>query len=268
MSGAAGAEPVTAMPGPLSGRRVVVTRASSQARGLTRLLEQSGAEVLHLPVIAIAPPASWESLDRVIDSRYDWIVFTSVNGVEALFDRIAERGVEPVVLRDAQIAAVGDVTAGAVEAHGLGVDLVPHRFVASELAPLFSEGQQGIRTAVIRAEEGRDDLISALRERGGVVDLGIAYRTVPAVFDADALRRQIAADAFDAVTFTSGSTVAHFLAPLAADERRRLAARAALVSIGPSTSEALRSHGLQPGAEAENATMQALHDAVVIALMA
>ena len=256
------------MPGPLSGRRVVVTRALSQAGGLAKLLEQSGAEVVLLPVIEIAPPASWESLDRIVDARYDWIVFTSVNGVEAFFDRIAERGVEPVVLRDAHVAAVGDVTAAAVEAHGFAVDLVPRRFVASELAPLFAGDQEGLRTAVIRAEEGRDELIDALRERGGHVDLGIAYRTVPAALDEEVLHAHIATDSLDAVTFTSGSTVEHFLAPLSSEERRRLAARAALVSIGPSTSEALRRHGLEPRTEAGNATMQSLHDAVVLALKA
>lgn len=243
----------------LSARRVVVTRARAQAGSLIRLLENSGADVLHVPVIEIVPPKSWDSLDHVIDSSYDWLVFTSVNGVQAFFARLHTRGMS---LRATHVAAVGSVTADALREHGVTPDVVPERFVLDELIPLLPDDQRGVRTAVIRAEEGRADLIAALRDRGGVVDVAIAYRTLGVPYDPAALRSV----PIDAVTFTSPSTVEHFFGPLDDAARIALASQAAFISIGPSTTEALRRFVDAHVFEAETATMQGLHDAVVQAL--
>ena len=244
---------------PLAGRRVVVTRARAQGASLISLLKTSGANVLHTPVIEIAPPASWDSLDHVIDTSYDWLVFTSVNGVQAFFARSHTSGLS---LRAAHVAAVGSVTADALREHGVTPDVVPERFVLDELIPLLPDDQRGVRTAVIRAEEGREDLIAALRDRGGVVDLAIAYRTIGVPYDLAALRSA----PIDAVTFTSPSTVEHFFGPLAGTDRNTLTSHAAFISIGPSTTEALRRFVDDRVFEAETATMQGLHDAVVQAL--
>jgi uroporphyrinogen III methyltransferase/synthase len=251
---------------PLDGRRVVVTRARVQSSSLIQLLEHSGAEVLHFPAIEILPPESWESLDHVIDGAYDWLVFTSVNGVQSFFSRLHMRAKDFSALRHSHVAAVGRVTADELHHYGVTADLVPERFILNELLPLLPREQTGVRTAVIRAEEGREELIQELRQRGGTVDLGIAYRTVAATRDVDALRALIAANTIDAVTFTSPSTVVHFFEPLPEADRLRLLERAAMVAIGRSTSDALRTITDRKTFEATTSTVQGLHDAVIEAL--
>ena len=248
---------------PLFGKRVVVTRAREQASELKRLLEDSGAQVLQFPTIEIAPPASFESLDRVIDATYDWLVFTSSNGVQSFFERLFAKGKDVRALSGTKIAAVGQATAESLRARGLNPDVVPERFISTELLPLLAADQRGIRTAVIRAEEGRDELITELRRRGGEVDLAVAYRTVAADYDLDKLRELIAAGAIDAVTFSSASTVDHFLEKLTPEERTRVLDRAIVASIGDTTSAAIRKHGKEPDVVAKTASVAALRDAVV-----
>jgi uroporphyrinogen III methyltransferase / synthase len=251
---------------PLFGKRVIVTRAREQASDLKKALEEAGAAVLQFPTIEIAPPASWDSLDRVIEGKYDWIVFTSSNGVASYFDRLMEKKLDARALAGVKIAAVGASTAADLRTRGINADLVPDKFLSTALLPLLAEGQTGVRTAVIRAEEGREELIDELRRRGGTVDLGVAYRTVAADFDLDELRTMIAEKKVDVVTFTSGSTVDHFYGKLTAEERSAVNAQAILASMGPTTSEALRRYGKEPDVVAENATIDALRDAVIAAV--
>jgi uroporphyrinogen III methyltransferase/synthase len=250
---------------PLFGKRVVVTRAREQASELKRLLEDAGAQVLQFPTIQIAPPESYDSLDRIIDALtdYQWIIFTSTNGVKSFFERLHEHGDDARALAGAMVAAVGDTTAADLRVRGINPDLVPDKFQSTALLPLLEADQKGIRTAVIRAAEGGDELIEELRRRGGEVDLGIAYRTVAADSDIDELRRLISEGSVDAVTFTSASTVDHFFGRLTAEERSQVSKHAMLASIGPTTTEAIRRYGRGPDVEAKNATIQALLDAVV-----
>jgi uroporphyrinogen III methyltransferase/synthase len=250
---------------PLFGKRVVVTRAREQASDLKRLLEESGAQVLQFPTIEIAPPESWDSLDSVIDALGDYrrVIFTSTNGVKSFFERLQEKGKDARALAGCMIAAVGDTTAAGLKGRGIVPDLVPEKFQSTALLPLLESDQRGIRTAVIRAAEGREELIDELRKRGGTVDLAVAYRTRAADYDIEELRRLIAADAIDVVTFTSASTVEHFFAKLTAEERARVSARAILASIGPTTTEAIRGYGKAADIEAKSASVQALHDAVL-----
>jgi uroporphyrinogen III methyltransferase/synthase len=250
---------------PLFGKRIVVTRAREQASELKRLLEDSGANVLQFPTIEIAPPTSFDSLDAAIRGAYDWLVFTSTNGVAAFFDRLFTLGKDVRSLANTKIAAVGQSTAADLRARGIAPDVIPERFISTELLPLLPRDQHGIRTAVIRAAEGNDELLDELRRRGGTVDLAIAYRTLAADVDLPALRTLIASDAIDIVTFTSASTVDNFFAKLTDGERTRILQRATLVSIGEKTSAAIRKHGKEPDIVAGNATIQALHDAVVSA---
>lgn len=249
---------------PLFGKRVVVTRAREQASELKKMLEESGAQVLQFPTIEIAPPDSFDSLDHVIGGKYDLYVFTSVNGVKFFFDRLLERGLDARLFAVAKVAAVGDTTAAELRARGIAPDLIPEKFQSISLLPLLARDQTGIRTAVIRAAEGRDELIDELRKRGGQVDLGIAYQTKAADYDLDELRLLL--DSIDAVTFTSASTVEHFFGKLSSEERKRVAERAKFFSIGPTTTEAIKRYGFAPEVESKNATIAALHDAVVEAL--
>ncbi len=251
---------------PLFGKRIVVTRAREQASELKRLLEESGAQVLQFPTIEIAPPLSYDSLDRAIHTTYDWLIFTSTNGVAAYFDRLFALGRDTRALAGTKIAAVGQTTAADLRARGIAPDVIPERFISTELLPLLAQDQHGIRTAVIRAETGNDELMNELRRRGGQVDLAIAYRTVAADLDLEQLRTLIATDAIDAITFTSASTVEHFFAKLTEEERSRILQHARIASIGESTSAAIRRYGKEPDVVAENATIQYLHDAVLQSL--
>ncbi|HEY2094541.1 MAG TPA: uroporphyrinogen-III C-methyltransferase [Thermoanaerobaculia bacterium] len=250
---------------PLFGKRVVVTRAREQSSELKRLLEDSGAQVLQFPTIEIGAPESTTSLDGVIGAlgEYTWLVFSSTNGVKFFFERLTQKGKDTRALAGRKVAAVGDTTAAELRLHGVNPDLTPDKFQSIALLPHFEGDQTGVRFAVIRAAEGKDDLIEALQKRGAQVDLAVAYETRAADFDLAELREWIASDSIDAVTFTSGSTVDHFFAKLATEERAKVNAHAVLASIGPVTSEAIRRYGKAPDVEAANAGVQALHDAVV-----
>jgi len=233
---------------PLFGRRVVVTRAREQASDLKRLFEESGAQVVQFPTIEIVPPESFDSLDRAVDEAWDWLIFTSTNGVSAFFERLFAKE-KDVRSLSCKVAAVGDSTAAALRAHGIAPDIVPDKFMSSALIPRLPT--HPIRAAIIRAQEGRDDLLDELRKRGGEVHLAVAYRTVPVTHDAGELHD------IDVVTFTSASTVDNFFAS------GGNANGALVASIGPITSDAIRKHGRAVDVEASAATIQALHDAVV-----
>ncbi len=251
---------------PLFGKRIVVTRARDQASELKRLFEDSGAQVLQFPTIEITAPESLDSLDRAIDEPFDWLIFTSTNGVQFFFERLFAKGKDVRALGSPKVAAVGQTTAEELRKRGIAPDVVPQRFISSELLPLLAEDQRGIRTAVVRAEEGRDELLDELRRRGGEVHLAVAYRTIAADYDLNDLRESI--DSIDVVTFTSASTVDNFYGKLTEDERRRVNERALIASIGSMTTDAIRRYGKDPDVVAESATIQALHDAVTLAARA
>jgi uroporphyrinogen III methyltransferase/synthase len=239
---------------PLFGKRIVVTRAREQASDLKRLFEESGASVIQFPTISIAPPESFESLDFAIDARFDWLVFTSTNGVAAYFERLFSKGHDVRRLAGMRVACVGDTTASALRGRGLAPDLVPEKFMSSALIPHFGGDQKGVRIAVVRAAEGRDEFTDEMRRRGAEVHLAVAYRNVPVAANADQLHD------VDVVTFTSASTVDNFFAAIGDQPFDS----ALLASIGPMTSEAIRRQGRQADIEAGNASIQALHDAVVL----
>jgi Uroporphyrinogen-III synthase len=242
-----------------------VTRAREQAAELVELLEEKGANVVLLPMIEIAPPESFDSLDALIDGieSWHWLVFTSTNGVDSFFSRLFEKGRDVRALGSAHVAAVGEATSERLRSFGIVPDVVPEKFQASAILPLLPAEQTGVRTAIIRAKEGREELIDELRARGGEVHLAVAYETRPSQYADDALRKLVASDAIDCVTFTSGSTVKSFFAKLTGEEKSRLAARAVFASIGPSTSATLAKTGAPNTIEARQATVEALCEAVV-----
>jgi uroporphyrinogen III methyltransferase/synthase len=237
---------------PLFGKRIVVTRAREQASELKRLFEESGATVVQFPTVAIAAPESIESLDVAVETRFDWLVFTSTNGVAAFFECLFAKGKDARALAGARVACVGETTAAALQARGVVPDLVPEKFISSALLPYFAADLRGIRIAVVRAAEGRDELIDEMRRRGADVHLAVAYRTMPVAANADELHD------IDVVTFTSASTVDNFFRATSTDLNGTL-----LASIGPTTSDAIRRHGRQPDIESPAASIQSLHDAVV-----
>lgn len=236
---------------PLFGRTIVVTRAREQASELRGRLTRLGASVVELPSIAIEP------VDFTLPALtgYGWLVFTSVNGVHAFFDRgLATAGLDTRALAGLQVAAIGPGTAGALADRGVRVDLVPERFVAESLLESFPEPvTPGEGVLLARAAAARDVLPDGLTRRGFAVDVLPVYRTVTATPDADALALVRDGD-IDAVTFTSSSTVRNFVdlvGPLPDPVPP-------VVSIGPVTSDTARALGLTVTAEATEHTIDGL----------
>jgi uroporphyrinogen-III synthase len=251
------------IPGPLTGRRIVVTRAQRQSGSLRELLEQRGAEVLLLPTIETIPPDSFAPLDQALRSatEYQWLVVTSANAARVIREQLAAAGLSPRSLGHLRVAAVGPSTADAIKELDLAVELMPERYVGEELAAALAPRVSGQRVLLVRAAVARDVVPDALRAAGAELTIVDAYRTV---MPSDAAER--AKDIFaqnplpDAVVFTSGSTVLHLVQVLA-DAGLTLPEEIACVSIGPVTSTALREAGLLVEAEAEAATLDALVDA-------
>ena len=208
-----------------------------------------------LLVISIEPPEDWAPLDRAVAQAdsYDWIVFTSVNGVAAFFERAA---VTPAT----HFAAIGPATAEALEERGVRADVVPERFVAEEVFEALARytDVSGKKFLLPRADIARDALPRLLREAGAEVNVVAAYRTVPASEDIARAVALVREGTVDAVTFTSGSTVRSFFA--AADDAVRT--RCAPASIGPITSDALREQKVEPVIEAETYTTKGLVEAI------
>jgi uroporphyrinogen III methyltransferase / synthase len=236
---------------PLTGRSVAVTRARAQSSDLARRLRELGATVVEAPAIRIAPLAGpAPDLDG-----YDLVCLTSPNGVRLLFERLRADGRDARALARARVAAIGPGTARALSEHGVIADVVPERFVAEGLVEALAEIPVS-RALIARAAVARDVLPEALRARGAEVDVLELYETVAEPFT-DEQRAAVATA--DYVTFTSSSTV-HFFFEQAGEDA---APDARLASIGPVTSDALRSHGREPDVEAERHDIDGLLDALV-----
>jgi uroporphyrinogen III methyltransferase/synthase len=254
---------------PLFGRRVVVTRPRGQAATLAEALEEQGADVVAFPTIAIAPPPDPAALDRAVAnaSRYDWIVFTSANGVRAFVARFAALGQDVRVLAPVRLAAIGPETAAELGRHLLRPAVVAADFRAEGLlVALGQEDLAGRRVLLPRAAGARAILPDELRARGATVDEVIAYEAVPpGDLDVGALRAALAAGAIDALTFTSSSTVRNFVALVGAAEVAQLVrdGRPAVACIGPVTAETAREHGLAVAVMPREYTAAALARALV-----
>jgi uroporphyrinogen III methyltransferase/synthase len=245
---------------PLFGRRIVVTRAREQASELRARLEQLGAEVIELPSIALEP------IDFVLPElgRYEWIAFTSANGVDAFFERgLVAADLDARALASARVAAIGPGTERALARRGIRADLVPERFVAESLLEAFPDPRgAGSRALIARAEAARDVLPEGLAACGYAVDVLAVYRTVSAEPDATDVE-QVRAGAVDAITFTSSSTVTNFCDAVGAIP----GGGPSVISIGPVTSQTARDRGLQIEAEADPHTIDGLVDAVLSVLL-
>lgn len=257
------AELVTA--GPLAGKRIVVTRAHKQAEGLSSLLRGYGAEVIEAPVIEIRPPDSFDALDEALKNilQYDWLILTSVNGVEALFSRLEPLGLSIDSLQHLKIAAIGPATEERIQDHGLVVDLVPPRYVAEEVVHMLRKQVRGERVLLVRAKIARDVIPEELRHAGAQVDVVEAYQTVIPEGAKERLLEVFADGAPDAITFTSSSTVKNFLSIVLGTEIPAKLAKTKFASIGPVTSETLREYALPVHVEADEFTMDGLAQALV-----
>jgi uroporphyrinogen-III synthase len=257
----------TSLQRPLAGKRIAVTRAEEQAAELAARLTALGAEAIICPTIAIAPPADFASLDRAIAGldQYDWIIFTSANGVRALLSRMAALGHDGTGLRECRLGAIGPATARALAEHGLTAGFVPSTYIAEAIVEEIGE-VAGQRILLPRADIAREALATGLRARGALVEEVAAYRTIPGA-GIERLRGLLRAGSIDAITFTSSSTVRYLLEGLAAvgvhgEEAAELVNRAAVVCIGPVTAETARRAGLRVDAVAARYTTDGLIEAL------
>ena len=234
---------------PLLGKRIVVTRTRKQASVLSNKLRALGAYVIELPTIRIEPPSDLREFAELVQGAhmYDWIVFTSANGVEAFFDIFFKLYEDAREIGSVRIAAIGPATAQRVKDFHLHIDLQPDEFVAEAVSREFKKhgSIENLRILLVRAEKARDTLPKELSALGAIVDQAFAYRTVPETRDTSGARRQLAEDGADLITFTSSSTVENFLAlGLPWPKGMRIA------TIGPITSKTVRDQGLKVDVEA------------------
>jgi uroporphyrinogen-III synthase len=246
--------------GPLSGRRIVVTRAQRQSGGLRERLEQLGAKVILLPTIEVVPPDSYAPLDDALRraSEFDWLVVTSANSVRVIGERLTALGIARVSLLHLLCAAIGRATADALSGLGLSTEVVPDYAVGEFLAESLTDCVRGQRVLLVRAVAARDVVPDALVAAGASVTAVDAYQTVAAA-DAVERARVVFGDTLlpDAVVFTSGSTVTHLLDALH-DAGIAFPREVACISIGPVTSATLRDRGLDVAVEAETASLEGL----------
>lgn len=250
---------------PLFGRRVVVTRPRAQAADFIDRLTTAGADVVPCPSIEIVPPSSFEALDAAINriEEYDWLVFTSTNGVEIFFTRLATLGRDVRALHRARLAAVGPQTARALENRGLMVDVVPAEFRAEGVAEeMRRAGVAGARVLLPRAAGAREILPVMLREAEACVEEVASYDTALPRGGGDAVRHLLEAGAVDLVTFTSSSTVRNFLA-LLGENAVELLRRARIGCIGPITADTARAAGLTVDIQPSAYTVAALAEEIV-----
>jgi uroporphyrinogen III methyltransferase / synthase len=246
---------------PLSGKRIVVTRSRAQASVLSEQLRALGADVIELPTIRIEPPSDLRAFAELVQDAhaYDWIIFTSPNGVTAFFDLFYKLYDDAREIGGARIATIGPGTAQRIKDFHLKVDLQPEEFVAESIVREFRKqgGVENLRILLARAEKARDLLPKELSALGAIVDEGFAYRTVPETRDDSGARRRLLEEGADLITFTSSSTVENFLAlGLPWPEKMRVA------SIGPITSQTAREHGLEVAVEARRHDIPGLVEAV------
>jgi uroporphyrinogen-III synthase len=251
---------------PLAGTRILVGRARHQAGSLSKSLRGLGAAVVEIPFIEIRKPQSYAPLDDALKNikSYNWLILTSVNGVEAMWERVRGLRITRRRLKHLQIAAIGPATKKAIVKHGLKVKMVPEEYVAEAVVKKLRDKVEGKRVLLIRAKVARDVIPRELRTAGAEVDVVEAYETAVPEKSRPRLRALIksAARRPHIVTFTSSSTAKNFVELLGDLEPRK---DVQFASIGPVTSATLRELQMPVAIEAREFTMGGLIRAIVLA---
>jgi uroporphyrinogen-III synthase len=272
---------------PLQGRRILITRTHEQAGTFSEQLRALGATPVEFPTIRVVPPEDWGPLDNALKRLceadwYDWLVFTSANGVRICFERLQKMGYDGRSLGDVRVAAIGPATAVELARFGVTVDLVPAEFIAEGIAVAllndamkWGESLEGKKVLLARAAEARNALVTELQQAGASVEVVAAYRTVGVTYE-DGRGREIVrlleAQQLDILTFTSSSTVRNFMqwlmqcdidvanALLSSSTQH---ARPKIACIGPITSQTAREFGLDVHIEAQEYTIAGLIEAII-----
>ncbi len=251
---------------PLFGKTVVVTRTRQQASDLVALLSAEGADCLECPTIRIVPPHEWGALDAAIDTlgSYDWLVFTSVNGVSFFFERLYKKGKDVRALRDVRTATIGPATAKRLRDFGLTSDILPKTYRAESIVDAFAdESMKGKKVLLPRAKEARPVLPVEVRKMGAVVDEIAVYQTEQARENADMLVKHLEQRSVDLVTFTSSSTAKNFKKLLPSERFEELIQGLTVASIGPITTDTAKKLGFNVDIEAQEYTIDGLCKAIL-----
>ena len=255
---------------PLAGRTVVVTRAASQAGAFIAALENYGASVISCPTIEIAEPESYERLDEAIDHLYgyDWLIFTSANGVEYFLRRLQTRGVGVEELDELKVCAIGDATADKLRNAHVHVDLIPSQAKAEGVFAAISgfaggtEQLHGLNILIPRAAAGRDYLPKSLEEAGARVDLVTAYRTIlPQNLVRGRLSAMLTGSA-DCIVFMSSSSVKNLALLFDTHDLGEKLEGLTIACIGDVTAATAADHGLQVDIQPKETTAAALANAI------
>jgi len=253
---------------PLFGQRIVVTRAKEQAGQLAQRLQELGAEVLEVPTIKIEPPTRREDVvDAMLElNSYDWLVFTSPNGVTNFFQYFFRQFHDMRDIGGARLAAVGPATANKLKELHLQVDLMPDEALAANIAEAFSEFEsiENLKMCLLRAEVATPELPKALEALGAIVDDVACYRTVPETDDPTGAAAKLQEQGADWITFTSGSTVEHFHTRFDLPALVKKHPGIKLASIGPETTKALAALGLKPTIEAREHSIEGLISSLLV----
>lgn len=253
---------------PLTGISVLVGRAAHQASALSSGLRKLGASVIEIPFIEIRKPRSYKPLDAALKNvrDYDWLILTSVNGVEAVWGRLGRLRLTKKNLRHLKVAAIGPATKEAIEKRGVQVDVVPETYVAESVVASLRKRVRGKRILLARAKVARDVIPRELRKLGAQVDVVEAYETVIPKKSRTRLRAVLKDPKKrpHMITFTSSSTVRNFLSLVAHRNARATPALRGIrfASIGPVTSATLRELGLLVDIETEEYTIPGLIEAI------
>ena len=247
---------------PLFGKCVLVTRPKEQAAPFVKLLEAEGARIIEFPTIEIKPPRSFKRLDRAIKNLrdYDWIVFTSVNGVDRFLGRLRERGRDIRDLYGIKVAAIGSKTAQSLERAGIAVETVPRDFRAEGLIEIFSGIDIKDKKILIpRAKEARSILPDTLLDMGARVDVAEAYETKkPSSRDTKIIKKLLENKMIDVLTFTSSSTARNFFSKIG-----NIPKKTVIACIGPVTAGTVKEAGYKPTITPDEYTVDGLADAIV-----
>jgi uroporphyrinogen III methyltransferase/synthase len=250
---------------PLFGKRIIITRPKGQSRGFAEMLQIHGAEVIEFPTIEIASPRSYEEMDSAISriEGYDWIIFTSVNGVKPFFERLKTNKKDIRTLKGIRICAIGPKTAKEVESYGLSLDLIPEEYRAESVIDAI--GKEDIKCKKIlipRAEVAREVLPDELRNMGAEVDVVTAYRTLRPEAELGWIRKYFLDRKVSAITFTSSSTVKNFM-EMFGKEAGSLLNGVVVACIGPVTRKTAEELGIKTDIMPEDYTTTALAEALV-----
>jgi uroporphyrinogen-III synthase len=272
---------------PLQDRRILVTRTYEQAGAFCEQLRALGAIPVEFPTIRIMPPDDWELLDNALSRLcttdwYDWLIFTSANGVRMCFERLHGLGYDTRAVGEVRVAAIGPATASALSKYGVTVDLVPDEYIAEAVTAALIENArhrgeplEGKMVLLARAAEARNVLVTELQQAGAIVDVVAAYRTVGVSNEDERgseILRMLEAQKLDILAFTSSSTVRNFMQWLvqcgidvanSLIRNVRQHAQPKIACIGPITSQTARECGLDVHIEALEFTIAGLVEAII-----